>query len=164
MIDASPEDDLGRTSSIPKKHVEWKTAPIAELDPQGRGGVHRVLMGGQHQAVRGVRRKSCPTKKVVFTFGLGAKQATPITPGLDHGRDQPATTGRATKDARSARAPRGCPRERDQPSTPTGWDPTTLGRLAVARDGAGDPGPDVPLMDRAKEVDPMTTSSWFPPP
>jgi uncharacterized protein YndB with AHSA1/START domain len=132
MIDASPET-IWPYLIDPEKHVEWN-GTIAELDPRP-GGVHRVLMGGQHQAA-GEYVEVVPNEKVVFTFGW-EQAGNPITPGSTTVEISLQPEGDKT---RVRLVHRGLPEDAISEHT-TGWD-HYLGRLAVAATG-GDPGPDV---------------------
>jgi uncharacterized protein YndB with AHSA1/START domain len=75
VIDARPET-IWPFLADSDKHAAWIGA--AEIDPRP-GGVHRVLVGGQHQSA-GELIEVVPNEKVVFTFGWDVKDH-PIPPG-----------------------------------------------------------------------------------
>ena len=76
VIDATPET-IWPFLTEAGKHVEWN-GTVAEIDPRP-GGIHRVLIGGQHQSA-GEFVEVVPKEKVVFTFGWEEKDH-PIPPG-----------------------------------------------------------------------------------
>lgn len=76
VVDATPET-IWPFLVDAEKHVEW-IGTVAELDPRP-GGVHRVLVGGQHQSA-GEFIEIVPNEKVVFSFGWEEKDH-PIPPG-----------------------------------------------------------------------------------
>ncbi|HUS62653.1 MAG TPA: SRPBCC family protein [Acidimicrobiales bacterium] len=132
MIDASPET-IWPFLVDPEKHVEWN-GTIAEIDARP-GGVHRVLMGGQHQA-SGEYIEVVPNEKVVFTFGW-EQEGNPITPGSTTVEISLQPEGDKTL---VRLVHRGLPDDAISDHT-KGWD-HYLGRLGVSALG-GDPGPDV---------------------
>jgi uncharacterized protein YndB with AHSA1/START domain len=76
MIEAQPET-IWPFLTDADKHAEWIGGP-AELDPQP-GGVHRLLVMGEHQS-GGEFLEVVPHRKVVFTFGWDQPEH-PIPPG-----------------------------------------------------------------------------------
>jgi uncharacterized protein YndB with AHSA1/START domain len=132
MIDATPET-IWPFLTDPEKHVEWE-GTVAEIDPRP-GGIHRVLVAGQHQAA-GEYVEVVPLQKVVFTFGW-EEDGHPIPPGsttieISLHPEGDKTLVRLTH--------RGLPDDAvDQHIL--GWT-HYLERLAVRAPG-GDPGPDV---------------------
>jgi Uncharacterized conserved protein len=76
LIDARPET-VFEFLTVPSRHIEWE-GTAAELDPQP-GGVYRVLIGGNHQAL-GEFVEVIANEKVVVTFGWDLP-GHPIPPG-----------------------------------------------------------------------------------
>jgi uncharacterized protein YndB with AHSA1/START domain len=76
VIDATPET-IWPFLTESAKHVEWM-GTVAEIDARA-GGVYRVLVGGEHQAV-GEFVEVVPNEKVVMTFGWEQSEH-PIPPG-----------------------------------------------------------------------------------
>ena len=133
LIDASAETIFGMLT-VPDKHLLWEGTEV-ELDPKP-GGVYRVLIAGQHQAV-GEFIEVVPNERVVFSFGWDAPD-NPITPG--------STTVTYTLHAEGDKTRvhlrhSGLPDDAVGDHT-KGWD-HYLERLATAAPG-GDPGPDTP--------------------
>jgi uncharacterized protein YndB with AHSA1/START domain len=133
VIDATPET-IWPFLTESEKHVLWN-GTVAEIDPRP-GGVHRVLIAGQHQA-SGKYLEIVPKEKVVFTFGWD-QEGHPIPPG--------STTIEITLHPEGDKT-RVRLVHRDLPEEAIGdhgqgWE-HYLGRLAIAATG-GDAGPDTP--------------------
>jgi uncharacterized protein YndB with AHSA1/START domain len=145
MIDASPET-IWPYLIDPEKHVEWN-GTIAELDPRP-GGVHLVLIGGQHQA-SGEYVEVVPNEKVVFTFGW-EQEGNPITPGSTTVEISLQPEGDKRRSARAPRLPGG-----DQQQTPLAG---TTTRPARRRTGGI---PDPTSSDGPSEEVDRDDLSWF---
>jgi uncharacterized protein YndB with AHSA1/START domain len=76
VIDATP-DTIWPFLTDSAKHVEWQ-GTVAEIDASP-GGVHRVLVAGEHQAA-GEYVEVVPMEKLVFSFGW-EQPDHPIPPG-----------------------------------------------------------------------------------
>jgi uncharacterized protein YndB with AHSA1/START domain len=131
LIDARPET-VFELLTVPHRHLEWQGTE-ADLDPRP-GGVYRVRVGGNHDAV-GEFVEVVPNEKVVFTFGWDAP-GHPIGPG--------STTVEYTLHAEGDKTRvrlvhRGLPDDAVAGHT-LGWD-HYLARLAIVG-GGGDAGPD----------------------
>ena len=132
VIDATPET-IWPFLTEAGKHVEWN-GTVAEIDPRP-GGIHRVLIGGQHQSA-GEFVEVVPKEKVVFTFGWEEKDH-PIPPGSTTIEITLHPEGDKT---RVRLVHRGLPADAVDDHG-EGW-AHYLERLALAATGA-DPGPDV---------------------
>ena len=133
VIDATPET-IWPFLTDPEKHVEWEGTE-AEIDPRP-GGIHRVLVAGEHHAL-GEYVEVVPMEKVVFTFGWD-EPGHPIPAGsttveISLHPEGDKTLVRLTH--------RGLPDEDAVKQHTIGWT-HYLDRLAVRAPG-GDPGPDV---------------------
>jgi uncharacterized protein YndB with AHSA1/START domain len=131
LIDARPET-VFELLTVPGRHLEWQGTE-AELDARP-GGVYRVRVGGNHNAV-GEFVEVIPNEKVVFTFGWDAP-GHPIGPG--------STTVEYTLHAEGDKTRvrlvhRGLP-DAAVAGHAFGWD-HYLARLATTG-GGGDAGPD----------------------
>lgn len=76
VVDATPET-IWPFLTEPDKHLAWE-GTVVDIDPRP-GGVHRVLVGGAHQAA-GEYVEVVPYERVVFTFGWDQPDH-PIPPG-----------------------------------------------------------------------------------
>jgi uncharacterized protein YndB with AHSA1/START domain len=126
LIDAEPETIFPFLVDA-DKHVEW-SGTTAELDPRP-GGIYRVLIKGEHQAV-GEFLEVVPNEKVVFTFGWD-QEGNPITPGST--RMEISLHPEGTK-TRVRLAHSGLPDEQAVTDHTGGWD-HYLDRLATVAAG-----------------------------
>jgi uncharacterized protein YndB with AHSA1/START domain len=133
MIAASPET-IWPFLTDSARHAEW-CGTIAEIDARP-GGVHRVLIQGQHPGV-GEYLEVVPLEKVVFTFGWD-EPGHPIPPGSTTIEISLHPEGDKT---RVRLTHRGLPEDAVADHT-KGWD-HYLSRLAIAAPG-GNAGIDAP--------------------
>lgn len=131
VVDATPET-IWPFLTEPDKHAAWE-GTVVDIDPRP-GGVHRVLIGGAHQAV-GEYVEVVPYERVIFTFGWDQPDH-PIPPGsttveISLHPEGGKTVVRLTH--------RGLPDDATDDHG-KGW-AHYLGRLATVATG-GDPGPD----------------------
>jgi uncharacterized protein YndB with AHSA1/START domain len=133
MIDATPET-IWPFLTESDMHVLWN-GTVAEIDPRP-GGVHRVLIAGQHQAA-GEYLEVVPNEKVVFSFGWD-QEGHPIPPGSTTIEITLHSEGDKT---RVRLVHRGLPEDAISDHS-QGWE-HYLARLATAATGS-DAGPDLP--------------------
>jgi uncharacterized protein YndB with AHSA1/START domain len=132
MIDAKPET-IWPFLTQSDKHVLWN-GTVAEIDARP-GGVHRVLVGGKHQAA-GEYLEVVPQERLVFSFGWD-QEGHPIPPGSTTIEITLHPEGDKT---RVRLVHRGLPEDAVSDHS-HGWE-HYLARLAIAATG-GDAGPDV---------------------